>query len=370
MKITINRQSFLSAFQLVASATSDKTPKPILQNVKLEVTEECSTLIATDLEVSVRVKLEGIESDATGEIMLPVQRMTSILRECSEDKITFKSEDKKMVVKAGKSKFTLVTQDPAEFPAVAQFDSEQYHEIKATAFSQMIQRTLFSADYGIGGRLALAGVLVELRGDEATMVATDGKRLAVQACVACGVGGHAPTGTTVIPTRSTNLIRRALDGMESDVRIAVDHNAVAIQSGGVTLSARLVEGRYPRWRDVFPAQDDSTELELPVGEIHSMFRQAAIVTTDEQSGVDITFGPKTITIVARGADVGDSTTSMDHVCCDEAVKVRVEPNFMIEFLKGLDQSGTFSLRFTDGKTAVVCSDGDDYQYVVMPLSVE
>lgn len=371
MKITINRQSFLSAFQLAASVASSKSTKPILENVKLEVTEEGSTLIATDLEAGIRVKLDGLEVETLGEVMLPVKRMASILKECSDDKLTLKSDKTKTVIQGEKSKFRLVTHDPADFPVVEKFDSEKYHEIESSTLAKMLDGVSFAS--GDNERFNMAVVKLELFGDEATAVALSRRQVTVMTRKAIAVDGHSTESTTIIPVKSIRTLCRVLSEADCEAQVYVTDNRLTIQAGGVTVFTRLAEGRYPQWEKMFVEHAGSTTLTLSVRDFHSAIRQATIMTTLEHMGVDITFNRDGIRFDAQGENSGDSEIIMDHSCDCEEVTLRVKPEFVSDFLRRLDQDGTVDLRFNaDEKSQIpiVLISGNDYDCAVARMGVE
>src|SRR5690349_8259947 len=107
MKITCQRDKFLTAFQTAAAVAPSRSPKPILQNVKLEVAADRATLIATDLEVGIRIDVTGIEVEAPGSAVLPVSRFGSILRESTDEKIRLETDGQGTVVRGERSEFRL-----------------------------------------------------------------------------------------------------------------------------------------------------------------------------------------------------------------------------------------------------------------------
>ena len=190
MKITCERDKLLHAFQTTASVVPSRSPKPILQNVKLEVTADGATLMGTDLEVGIRMELSGISVDAPGTVVLPVSRVGSILRESSDERLRLESDGRKTTIRGERSKFNLPSENPDEFPPVTIFAEERYHEMPARFFREIVRRTAFATD-NESSRYALGGVLIELTENQITAVATDGRRLARQQGPAKAVGGHA-----------------------------------------------------------------------------------------------------------------------------------------------------------------------------------
>ncbi len=370
MKVTCERDKLFHAFQTAASVVPTRSPKPILQNVKMDVSASGATLMATDLEVGMRVELGGIEVQTPGSVVLPTARFGLILRESSDEKLHLETDGRGTVVRGQRSEFRLPAENPDEFPTVSTFDEQKYHEMPARFFRELVRRTVFATD-NESSRYALGGVLVELVGDRITGVATDGRRLARQEGPAKSVGGHT-TGdsTTIIPTRAMQLMERALADSEEDVRVAVRDNDVLVKTQRVTIYSRLVEGRYPKWRDVFPRQEPTARVELTVGPFYATVRQAAIVTSEQRRGVEFTFGDGKVVLVAHGAEFGESHVELPIAYEGPEVPINLDPRYVSDFLRVLDPDATFTIDVKDSESAAVCRTEDGYGYVIMPLARE
>jgi DNA polymerase-3 subunit beta len=368
MKIICNREKLLHAFQTVAAIAPARSPKPILQNVKLEVAGDSATLMATDLEVGIRYDVAGIEVEAPGAALLAVGRFGSILRESTDATFRIESDHDGTTVRGERSQFKLPAENPLDFPAIAQFSDKSYYEIPARLFRELIRRTVFATD-NESSRYALGGVKLEWQDDKLTAVGTDGRRLARMEGPAQAIGQPAPFGeVTVIPTRAMNLIERALAEDSSEVQLAVRQNDVLVKNPRATIYSRLLEGRYPRWRDVFPRRENSLKLNLTVGPVYAAVRQAAIVTSEESRGVDFTFGDGTLVLAGQTAEVGQSRIELPIAYDGKSISITLDPRFVIDFLKVLELEKTFTFDLQDSDAAAVCTTDDGYGYVIMPLA--
>jgi DNA polymerase III subunit beta len=370
MKATCQRDKLLHAFQMAASVAPARSPKPILQNIKLEVASDGAILMGTDLEVGIRAAVEGFAVEAPGSVVLPRDRFGKILAESSDEKLDLESDGRKVFVRGQRSEFQLPSENPDEFPNVLAFEEQKYHEMPARFFREVIRRTVYATD-NESSRYALGGVLLELSASGLTAVATDGRRLARQEGPATSVGGHVSgDNMTIIPTRAMQLIERALADNEENIQLAARENDVLVKSGGTTIYSRLVEGRYPKWRDVFPRREGMLKIELSAGPFYAAVRQAAIVTSEERRGVDFTFGGGKIVLVAHGAEFGESHVELPIAYDGADVGITLDPRFMSDFLKVLELEQTFTMELRNAESAAVCSTEDGYAYVVMPLARE
>lgn len=368
MKITCDREKFLAAFQVAAAVAPARSPKPILQNVKLECTKDSAIIMATDLEIGIRVSVEGVDVSAPGSVILPLGRFGSILRESSDPSLKIETDGQITVVRGERSKFDLPAQNTDEFPAVTQFNQTKFHDVSARLLREMFRRTAFATD-SENSRYALGGVLLEMGASSIITVGTDGRRLAKMEGPAAAKGpADAGVVVPIIPTKAVHLIERSLSDADAEVQVAVRDNDVLIQSPRVTIYTRLVEGRFPKWRDVFPKRTDAVKIEMAVGPFYSCVRQAAIVTNEHSRGVDFTFGNGKAVLAARAAESGQSHVEMPVAYDGTDITVCLDPRFMNDFLKVLDPEKVFTLEIKDSESAVVCHTEDEYSYVIMPLA--
>jgi DNA polymerase-3 subunit beta len=368
MKVVCNREKLLAVFQTAASVAPSRSPKPILSNVKMEVGEGGASLLATDLEVSIRIDVDGVEVESPGDAILPLGRFGSILRESSDEKLRIESDGQGTLVRGDRSEFKLPAQNPAEFPAVATFAEEKFHEIPARLFREVIRRTIFATD-NESSRYALGGVLLEFEEKTLNAVGTDGRRLARMEGPAVSHGGHASGESTVIvPSKAMTLLERAIHDDDAEIQIAARANEILVKSPRSVIYSRLLEGRFPRWRDVFPARDGVIAIELQVGPFHSAVRQAAIVTSEESRGVDFTFGDGNALLAGQAAESGQSRVELPIAYTGDSVTITLDPRFVSDFLKVLDPEKTVTLELKDADNAAVFRTDDGYGYVVMPLA--
>jgi DNA polymerase-3 subunit beta len=369
MKISCDREQLLQAFQTVASVAPARSPKPILQNVKLEVSESSVTLLATDLEVGIRHLVSGVDIQSPGVVVLSVTRFGSILRESTDQVLNLESDGQGTTIRGERSQFRLPAENPAEFPQVTPFEESDYHTVPARLLREFIRRTAFATD-NESSRYALGGIKLEVEGDQLTAIGTDGRRLA-KMTGPVGTSGKPidAAQTTVIPTRAMQLIERAVAPADDEVQVAVQGNEFLVHTQRATISARMLEGRFPDWRKVFPESGGGgVKLDLAVGATLTAVRQAQIATSDESRGVDFTFGEGMLVLSGKAAEVGQSRVELPIGYDGDELTVTLDPRFAVDFLKVLDADKTFCFEVKDAESAAVCSTDDGYGYVIMPLA--
>lgn len=367
MKITCDREKLLAAWQIARNVAPSRSPKPILQNIKLEVQGDRAMLLATDLEIGVRIEVPGVEAEQPGSILLPVARFGSILSEAGDANLRIESDGQTIHVRGDRSEFKLPAADPHEFPAVVEFSEAKYQTASARLVKELIRRTVFATD-NESSRYALGGVLLEFAADKITAVGTDGRRLAKMEGPASSVGDHHQIeGMTIVPSKAMTLIERTLTEPDAEVQIAARGNDVLVRCGRITIYSRLVEGRFPRWRDVVP-QRNAHKIEMVVGPLHSAVRQAAIVTSEESRGIDFTFVDGRMVLSARAADAGQARVELPIDYSGGEVSITLDPRFVSDFLRVLDQEKPITFDLKDSDAAALLLTDDGYNYVIMPLA--
>lgn len=367
MKVLCDRERLLHTFQTAASVAPSRSPKPILQNIKLEATGDGVTLLATDLEIGMRVELSGFEVEAPGAVVLPISRFGPILRESPDEKLLIDSDGSRTRITGRASEFHLPTENPDEFPEIESFREEKYHKVPARFFRELVRRTTFATE-SESSRYALGGVLLEFSADQLVGVGTDGRRLARQQGPAEAVNGHETRENTIVPTRAMQLLEKAIAENEEDIWITARENSVLVKSQRTTFFSRLVEGRFPKWRDVFPRTEQMAAIEFTVKSLHSAVRQAQIVTSENHRGVDFTFADGKLAMAAHGAELGEARVELPIAYDGAEMVVTLDPRFVGDFLRVLDEERTFTWHVRAGGTPVVATTDDGYGYVIMPLA--
>ncbi len=367
MKVRCHREGLLAAVQLVSAAVPSRDIKPILRNLKAIADGDRCTLLATDLELGIRLEVRGIQVEEPGEAILPAARTQAILREGTDEELTVEADPQSCQIRGQLNEFEMNSEDPANFPDVPAFGEENYHELTAGALREMIRRTIFAAATE-NPRYAVTGILWELEGETARLIATDGRRLAVVQGAATPHGSHDTKGQThVVPTKAMNLLERNLQDPDEVVRVGLRPNEALFKTERAMIYSRLVEGRYPPYKEVFPKKP-TVKVPLTVGPFHAAVRQAAIMTDDESKRVIFGFAKKKLTLQARGAATGRSKVELPIEYEGKPIDISFDPRFVTDMLRVLDPEDTLTLELTDGNSVALFKSGDNYSYVVMPLS--
>lgn len=368
MKIICHREGLLSACQIAGAAVAARDVKPVLRNLKAVVGEDRCTLMATDLELGVRLEVRGIKVDEPGEALLPTARFLSILRETPDEELTIEAGPDACIVRGSATEFEMPGEDPSAFPEIPAFSDEKYHEVTAGLMRELIRRTVFAAAAAEHSRFgATTGVLIELEENKISLVATDGRRLALAHGAAQEKGGHSTKGQMpVLPAKALGLLERNLTEPDETVRIALRPNEALLKTERAMIYTRLVEGRFPNYKQVLP-QKHTARIPLTVGPLYAAVRQAAIMTDEDSKRVTFRFAKKKLTLEAKGAETGRSKVEMPLDYDGKPIDISFDPKFLGDMLRVLEPDAALTVDLIDSQTAAVFRCEPDYLYVLVPL---
>src|SRR5437764_12887649 len=251
MKVICNRGALLDALLMAGNVVATRTPKPVLQCVKLTAEDNTLTLAATDLEVAIRYADSQVQIEQAGEALLPADKLRDIVRESVDDTLAIEVAGDNAHIRGQDSHFKIFTQSVSEFPPVPDFDGEADVEIPGGALKQLIGQTIFAAARE-STRYAFNGVLFVAKAKKINLVSTDGRRLA-QARGDLSTDKLPKAGAkAIVPTKALNLLDKLIDDPEEMVAIKFRENQVIFHTPSATLTSNLVEGQFPPYEDVIP----------------------------------------------------------------------------------------------------------------------
>jgi DNA polymerase III subunit beta len=367
MIIHCQRDGLLAACQLVSAAVAVRTPKTILMSIKAIAEADRLTLVGTDLEVGIRYELVGVRVEEPGEAIFPISRLASILRESPDTDIAIDADERRCRVTTSSSEFEMPSEDPSAFPDVPSFSDAKYHELTAGVLRTLIRRTSFAAAKQ-DTKYAITGILWEVEDKKVRLVATDTRRLAVAVGPTTISAPVDPKGQShLVPVKAMSLLERTLNDDNELVKVCLRPNDVLFRTEKATICSRLLEGRYPPYRDIIPKKP-SVKISLPVDGLLSAVRQAAIMADDESKRVAFGFSPGKLMLQAQGAATGKSKVELNIEFSSTPISINFDPNFVIDMLKVLDPGEPVQLDLVDAAKPALFRAGDDYLYLVMPLT--
>jgi DNA polymerase-3 subunit beta len=271
------------------------------------------------------------------------------------------------VVKGPSLEFEMPSEDPTQFPDLPTFAEDKFHEITSGSLREMIRRTVFAAADETA-RYSMTGVLWELEENLARLVATDGRRLALAQGTATGHGGHTTKGhTPVVPTKAMSLLERNLQDDEETVKICLRPNEVLFRTERAVVYSRLVEGRFPDYRQVLPKKQ-AARVVLQAVPFQTAVRQAAIMTDEDSKRVTFRFSKNNLTLKAQGSTSGRSKVELPIDYDGKTLEIGFNPTYLVDMLKILPPDAELTLDLIDAGSPALFRSGANYSYLVMPLT--
>jgi DNA polymerase III subunit beta len=367
MKVICNRGALLEALTVAGTVVASRTPKPALQCVKLSALEKSLTVAATDLEVAIRYTDHQVQIDEPGEALVPADKMRDIVRESVDDTLSIETSGDNAIIKGQDSNFKIFTQSVAEFPPVPDFEGEPQFEIAGGHLKQLIGQTLFAAAKE-SSRYAFNGVLVNVKGKKISLVATDGRRLAMAKGDLVSDNSGKDGVKAIIPAKALTLIDKLVDDPEEAVGFQIKENQVLVHTSSATLTSSLVEGQFPPFEDVIP-KDTDKQMTASTADFLAKVRLASLLTTEESKGVRLTFSKKGLVLSSRSPESGEATVNFPCKFEGGDVEIGFNPNFLTEALRVVD-SDDIVLELTAPNRPGLLKGGPNFLYVIMPVNLQ
>ena len=367
MKLVTPRERFLHHLQLAAAVCPTRSPRPILQDVLLTAGKGFVELLATDGEVSVRTRLEDEAIQGDGSIALPATTLLSAVRSMTGDQVKIEPKGSLHEISSASAVFKLNGDEPEMFPSVPALETSKGVDVPLPAFLDLCQRTMFAAAREMG-RYAFNGVLVEVDPEEITLVATDGRRLAL-ARMKCATG-IAERQSRILPLKGLTQLHKAGADLDDEavLRIGMLENQVSFALPGTEIIAQLIEGEFPDFRAVLPKDKDVPKIvRMDTSELASAIRRAAVTAGEGARSIELAFENGSLRVCSRQEGVGEAKSEMAIEYEGEPVGIRFNPEFIGEYLRSLPEPQV-AFRFKDRASAGFFTSKDESLYVVMPIT--
>jgi DNA polymerase-3 subunit beta len=367
MKVICDRGALMDSLALAGSVAATRTPKPVLQCVKLTADADTGlTLAATDMEVSIRLSTPRVEVAEPGEALVPADKLTQIVRESIDPTLEIHTEQDVSHITGRDSKYKVFGHPPADFPPVPELTGDPDFEISAAQLHKLLALTTF-ATARENSRYAINGVLIERKGGELSVVATDGHRLAYAKGQA--ESNNDQTRSAIVPSKALQLLMRLFDDAEQTVKVKIADNQVHFATDGSTLTSNLVEGNFPPYQDVIP-KDQDRKATLSTDTMISAVRRVALLTSEESKGVRMAFGPDGLTMSSRAPEMGEAEVKVDVPdYTGEPIEIGFNPTYLLDALKVIEDEQV-TLEFKAGNKPGLLRTGPDFLYVVMPVNLQ
>ena len=371
MKFKINRDHFSNGLAQVLNVVGSKATMPILSNVLIEAEKDHITLTTTNLDLGIRAKIKA-EVKETGAVTLPVKRLATIVRELPNVDVVFDASPNHQVkLTSGGSNFRIMGIGKEEFPPLPEFGDEKSFNLEQAELTTMLKSVAY-AQSSDETRYILNGVYFNFKDGKLSLVATDGRRLALISKELEVPAASA--GSIILPAKTVSELLRMLDKGEK-VKISFNDRRAAFQiktdkdtSGlvdSIYLYSKVVEGNYPNYNQVIPKETHQRiklERELLLQCVH----RAALVCSEKSNSVKIKLSSNLLEITAQSPDFGEAHESMAIAYSGPDLQVAFNPQFLQDPLRALTKDEVF-FEVKDEVSPGVFKTLESFICVIMPV---
>lgn len=365
MKFVISRDALLKPLNLVAGVVERRQTLPILANVLLVLDGDRLALTGTDLEVELVGRVQLSSAGDSGEITVPARKLVDICKSLPEgSEIELSSDENKVTVKSGRSRFTLATLPPREFPNVEDSLGTHQFTLKQGELKRLIDRTAFAmAQQDV--RYYLNGMLWELKEGQLRVVATDGHRLAM--CTLPSKLDVKDDTQIILPRKGVIELSRLLIEDTAEIAIVIGSNHIRATTTDFTFTSKLVDGKFPDYQRVLPKSPDKILMGDRL-ELRQAFTRTAILSNEKYRGVRLQLTSGSLQIVANNPEQeeAEEVVSVDYE--GDTLEIGFNVSYLLDVLGVLSgEKIKFSLSDPNSSALVEESVDGDSLYVVMPM---
>lgn len=372
MKFKIHRDHFATGLQQVLNVVGSRATMPILSNVLIQAEGNQLSLTTTNLDLGIRCRIQA-EVEQPGGITLPVRKLATIVRALPNAEVEVDaSSGNQAKITSGGSQFRIMGISEDEFPPLPSFADQHIFNLQQDDIVGMLKNVSYGQSKD-ENRYILNGVFFQFRDDSLTMVATDGRRLAL--CSQELTVAEDNAGDLILPAKTVDELQRLLGQGESvkitfsdrqvafEIQIATDDDSGLVDN--IYLVSKIVEGKYPDYKQVIPKETEN-RIKIERELLSECVQRAALVTSDKNNSVKLKLTDNLLEITGSSPEYGDSHESMAISYEGPEVTVAFNPQFLLDPLKALAQDEVY-FEFKDELSPGVFKTLDSFLCVIMPL---
>ncbi len=373
MKFKINKEHFSNGLRQVINVVGSKPQTAVLNNVLIKADSDGITLTTTNLDLGIRCSIVA-EVSEPGEITLPCRKLASIVSDVPMQEITVESSDGQVArVKSGKFSSNINGLKAEDFPALPNFVNKHAYKLAPQELLNML-RSVSYAQSTDENRYILNSVFFSFAEDKLTLVATDGRRLAM---ISRDIGSidRDDEGSIILPAKTVSELEKLL-GQGKELEISFSERQVAFDikaegsdnglNGSIYLVSKIVEGSYPNYKQVIPKEaEHRVKLEREL--MRDTVRRVSKLTSEKHYSVRLNITQNSLEVFGESAE-GSAKETIDIEYEGPEVKIGFNPEYLIQPLDRLTKDEVF-FEFKDEMSPGVFKTLDSFMCVVMPLRV-
>ena len=357
----------LSVLQSVAGIVERRHTLPILANVLLRKSGTSIQLTTSDLEIQIRTTAELGGDTGNFTTTIGARKLIDILRTMPGDQtVSLESSQSKIILKGGKSKFTLQTLQAEDFPLVQ--ESANFgpaFSVPQKTLKDLLGQVAFAmAVHDI--RYYLNGILFVAEGKQLSLVATDGHRLAFASAT---LDVEVPKQEVILPRKTVIELQRLLSDADGAIEMQFANNQAKFTFDGMEFVTKLVEGKFPDYNRVIP-KNHKNKITLGRTALLSTLQRTAILTSDKFKGVRLNIDPGSLRVASNNAEQEEAVDELDIDYGGDSIEIGFNVTYLIDALTNMSQD-MVSIELSDGNSSALFTipDNATFKYVVMPMRI-
>jgi DNA polymerase-3 subunit beta len=357
----------LAVLQSVAGIVERRHTLPILANVLIRKTGSSLQLTTSDLEIQIRTTAE-LDGDA-GNFTTTVgaRKLIDILRTMPSDQtVSLESSQSKLILKGGKSRFTLQSLPAEDFPLVQEAANfGPAFSVPQKTLKELLNQVSFSmAVHDI--RYYLNGILFVAEGKQLSLVATDGHRLAFASAM---LDVEVPRQEVILPRKTVLEMQRLLSDKEGAIDMQFANNQAKFSFEGMEFVTKLVEGKFPDYNRVIPKNHKNT-ITMGRTALLATLQRTAILTSDKFKGVRLNLEPGVLRVASSNAEQEEAVDELEIDYGGDAIEIGFNVTYLIDALTNMDQDMVqVDLADSNSSALITIPGNDTFKYVVMPMRI-
>ena len=363
MKFKIVRSKFIEGLKSVQGIVAGKGSLPVLNNVRLEALGKELTLTTTDLDISIRTTVE-CEVEEQGVSTLPVKLLFNSISKAAEGivEVDIDAKERASIV-AGSAKFKLAGLPESEFPRLPEEEDTYAYTIPQATLKEMLRKVSYAASQD-DTRRTLKGVLMSFKDEKLTMVATDGRRLAL---VENEIEFPKDAERDIIlPSKTVQELMRSLNG-EEETSVKVQKSQIAFKVGSVMIYSKLIDDQYPNYKQVIPSETIE-KIAVDRQLLLDALDRASVMTMDEAHSTKLIFSEGKLTVTSAASDIGEAKDEVPIKYAGETIEIIFNPSYVMDPLKAIDDDEV-TINLNNGHSPAVIKCSVPFLYVLMPLRI-
>ncbi len=360
MRFKVDKDVLIKGIDTIQNVISAKATLPILSNFLLETNKDGLRMTATDLNIGISCVVP-VDISEQGSVTIPARRFSNIIREMSDNIVEINTKKNNVVLIEGKScQFKIIGLPADEFPKLPEFKDKEVIQLEQQVLKQMLNLTAFAVSMD-ESRYILNGILFKFSQNNFSLVATDGKRLAIATKKL--KQASAKEIKIIIPIKTIQELLRNLKD-EGEMSLVIGPNQVLFDFKDTMIISRIIEGEFPDYQQVVPPQSDN-KIKVNREQMLLAVRRAALLATPDYQAVKMEIFKDKMVISKSTPDVGESREEVPVSFSGKEMVIGFNPTYMIDVLKNISMETTEWEVSGSEKPGVMRVDG--YVYIVLPM---